>query len=185
MKVAKLGKAPSKRRELSLDKGRISDAVHQAVCEVTDSDGSGQCIYYAHAGQGLLRWLGIESYVQAGRHAVVVHGDYCIGTGEAVSVIGGDFHCWLSRPLRPVTGIEYRGPMEYVDFTARHYQWYTRGFSWTREEPPDYLWTVDPADWVRCEVDRAQTDFANDPENLGVDVICDLWRTAIRHYGSR
>lgn len=178
----RLGTPPPSAR-IAIDKDRIDRAVHRAVCEVTGGDGYGKCLYYAHAGWGLLSYLGITSYVQAGDCGVVIESgtDLCASTMGG-GVLAGDFHSWLIRPLRSFHTTTYQGPKEYIDFTARHYRRYATGTQWHQGDPPNYLWTADPSDWVRFRPNRSAIDFAANPENVGVAIITTLWLSAIMAY---
>jgi hypothetical protein len=143
----------------AIDKQRVADAVHRAVCQVTGGDGSFQCQRYAHAGHMLLNHLGIETVVQAGSLGLIPDDPNFVGwlryspTDEDEAIAG---HVWLAQ--RDAT---------MIDFTARHYRRYAHDPDYTRT-PPDYLWTKKSHEWAIF-----------DPVQEAVNVLGELTPTSI------
>ena len=152
-----------KRLDDPLVRDRIAEAVHQAVCEFTGSDGFGLCMLYSVAGMGVPSAFNHRLYPQAGTLGVLIDPpDYWMvmdAEGFEPSV-GGEFHCWLGGPSSS-------GDVELIDFSARHYKRYCGGLidvtdfdvvspglyvrrdlpvethkpmTWNREDPPAYVW---------------------------------------------
>jgi hypothetical protein len=158
---------PSMRRAKGLDKARIAEAVHRAVCEVTGSDGSWSCLRYAHAGCGLLMHLGVPVEVEAGHLEIVEDGQVIetlryTGYWDESHVSG---HAWLR------TG----GLL--IDFSARHFATYA-GRSLNRTVP--YIWG-ECRDVARYTEIRAATETA---AVTAVETI-ELFAAAINHYEGR
>ncbi len=156
--------------EKGLDKGRVAEAVHRAVCRMTGGDGSRGCQRYAHAGHGLLDYLGIDTAIRAGTLRIVLDTE----TGEEASLpyfgtFGLDItsgHVWLERRGSP------------IDFASRHYPSYTdRAYP---RVPPRYVWGRS-GEWARFEGD----DHAS--AELG-EMACesiDLMAEAVNQYEGR
>jgi hypothetical protein len=142
-----------------VEKARYAEAVHRAVCEVTESDGFARCMQYAVAGFGLLADAGY--ILQAGSLAIIAD-----ETDPTMAMLmdasNGGFdraegHCWLAR--------QNGSDCEIVDFAARHYRRYcedmmivedvqmmpagcifhidtdpTHKAKWNRADPPAYYW---------------------------------------------
>ena len=160
---AKMKMPPSVRRQRSLDKDRIAEAVHVAVCEATDSDGSYKCMWYAHAGQGLLDHLGVTAEVQCG-HLDIIEAGRVAKTleyfGDGYDYVSG--HTWL------------RAGGNVIDFAARHFSTYA-GKPLSR--PVDYIWGNRPGVARYTPLPDASA-MAGTTETRTLD----LWARAINAY---
>jgi hypothetical protein len=171
---------PATRR--TADKARIAEAVHQAVCEVTGTDGLGQCIAYAWSGAAIAEMLtGRTHYMQAGSCFV-----YCadadddgapywlgLGPGDGYTSAGaGDLHAWfIEMPAGggPAAPGERRqvahGELTLADLTLRHFrrQADLQGVPWDREPLPAYCW-----DTMHTVHERLKVRYAADAECMAV-----------------
>jgi hypothetical protein len=133
----------------------IAEAVHDAVCTFTQSDGFGLCHLYAVAGYTLLTQMaGPQWTMHAGSMWLAADppDGWCyFNAGRPHAFERGDFHCWLVQH-GPAKGDP---PAACVDFTARHFRrWVEQSadgggwgagvrLPWTHtEEPPPYVWTT-------------------------------------------
>jgi hypothetical protein len=102
----------------------IAEAVHQTVCEETNSDGCGHCMLYAIVGAFLSsRVFGGRYWPQAGtlqvQHDPEDPNHWMIFDARDNGVDGGEFHSWFARET---TGARGRSlPAEIVDLSSRHY----------------------------------------------------------------
>jgi hypothetical protein len=125
------------------EQARYAEAVHRAVCEVTESDGFGECLAYARASYALLADQGWT--IQVGQMVIIADPAKGLSGGGAV-ILGkdkdfwqGQYHAWLAR----LNGSK----IEIVDFTARHYRTYAETSlnappEWNRPDPPTWLWNA-------------------------------------------
>jgi len=138
-------------------KARFAEAVHQAVCEVTGSDGFGHCALYARAGAVAAAMVtGRDDYVvNAGRLTAGTgardpdDGDteLCLGMDPALSGYSGrEFHAWiLRRPAAAPSGVLLQADpdtVEVADLSMRHYKAMAEaiGLPWQREPLPGWYW---------------------------------------------
>lgn len=157
---------PSMRRARGLDKARIAEAVHAAVCEATGSDGSYQCVRYAHAGRGLIDHLRVRAEVQAG-HLEIMEGGEVVKT---LRYVGMSHHHTSGHVWLHVGGTV-------VDLAARHYPSYAG--RWLSRTVP-YIWG-ERRDLARYTMVADATDEAAvmGPESM------DLAAAAINAYEGR
>jgi hypothetical protein len=95
----------------------IAEAVHRAVCDVTEGDGCGQCMLYAAAGWVLAaRVFGRRYMPQAGKLYIVADPPHGKIAFEQTSLESGEFHCWFAYSRTGQTG----PAAELVDLSARH-----------------------------------------------------------------
>lgn len=121
----------------------ISDAVHRAIVEVTQSSGIGLCSLYAHAGAIVAhRMIGAVPGVQGGEYGVNAGSAHIQVSSEYVFQMradipetrGREFHVWFGR-------IHHGNRVELVDLTARHYTaWAERMGIPVEIEYPAFLW---------------------------------------------
>jgi hypothetical protein len=142
------------RHSAALDRDRIAEAVHHAVCDYTGTDGSGQCAMYAVAGMGLLLGLRENACVQIG--ALCLQPD----PGDPTAWISmdpangwGEVHAWLALWKRPPSPGVSPSDVEIIDLSARHYRRYVEDMPsilppgvapiekvWRQPGEPAYLW---------------------------------------------
>lgn len=141
-----------------ISRARIAQAVHEAVCEVTGTDGYGHCVMYAQAGALTASVLTGRDYVLQAGAAVVFTGDVN-GYGELALHVdpagsewngqrGGrennELHCWLTRRPAEVPGsaVPATPGDEVADFSLRHWRWAVAeaGMPWSREPLPAFWW---------------------------------------------
>lgn len=155
---------------MTADDGRrralIAEAVHDAVCAFSKSDGFGLCQLYTIAGYMLLGALdGPQWVMQAGSAWILADppdGWCCYDATTRDALARGEFHCWLAKqgPTKASP------PAAFVDFSARHFhRWVDHlqvigggeRIPWTHPtEPPPYMWTEGTqSEWVRWEPDPA------------------------------
>ena len=167
-------------------KDTIAEAVHLAVCEHTQSDGTGQCYWYTIAAWPLLRVVtGLPFMPQFGSlHLLVDEPDgwFHLDCSHG-GMHRGEFHGWLVLPGEA----DARGripPLQVVDFSTRYWhrlventQWGMKDarsseegtfylvqpnqerIPWTRPAPPIYLWCEGmPPSWIGYEADLATMD---------------------------
>lgn len=137
-------------------KARIAEAVHQAVCQVTGSDGFGHCALYASVGAAVMSAAtGAEYVVNAGRLEVGTgardpedgDAETYLGMDPALSGYSGrEFHAWiLRRPPGMAVGTVFQadpGSVEVADLSMRHYRAMAEGIglTWQREALPPWYW---------------------------------------------
>jgi hypothetical protein len=133
---------------------RIAEAVHQAVCEVTGSDGFSHCALYASVGATVASLAtGDEYVVNAGRLEVgtgtrdAVDTELYLGMDPALSGYSGrEFHAWfIRRPAEGPTGVLFTADprsVEVADLSMRHYRAMAEaiGMTWQRETLPAWYW---------------------------------------------
>src|SRR5262245_9152683 len=116
----------------TFDRAAIAEAVHQAICQVSDSDGRGMCAYYARAGAVV---TGVVTGQEYGFNAGLIQidvgdrnasGDLWFTMDPAASGYNGmEFHAWfVRRPPGATTGETITGRrnrrIEVVDLSWRH-----------------------------------------------------------------
>jgi hypothetical protein len=75
-----------------------------------------------------------------------------------------ELHCWVMLANRPLPQGFQQKPegVQIIDLCSRYYRRYTEETlvvetadpplqPWARAEPPDYIWTSTPPDWLRLE----------------------------------
>lgn len=148
-------------------RGLIAEAVHDAVCAFSHSDGFGACQLYAVAGYALLSKIdGPQWIMQAGSAWMLADppdGWWLYDAGSPDAWERGEFHCWLAKQGATPEG----PPAAFVDFTSRHLrrtveQMATVGdlgsgerIPWTHTtEPPPFIWTEgEQSPWVHWQPD--------------------------------
>jgi hypothetical protein len=137
---------------------RVAAAVHQAVQEVTGTDGRGLCGLYATAGAATLNVLsdGLMWVWQAGSFRVQAtrEGDCLAWDAERGGVRAFEYHAWIIRVHQRAKcnlgGIAAGEAVclgdgsgaEVVDLTSRFYREHAAGIglTWDMPEPPPYIW---------------------------------------------
>ena len=132
-------------------KARIADAVHNAVCEFTGTDGVGQCDLYVSTGWYLLRkHTNLWVMPQAGTIGILADPPDVWYVMDGRNYQNGEIHCWLTaHHTRPPEG-DYHGEFTFIDFSSRHYASYLgrmgmvendidRPIRWNTTFP-DFLW---------------------------------------------
>jgi hypothetical protein len=138
----------------SVDRDRIAEAIHRAVCEESNSDGQGRCALYALAGRLVLTQLTATPYIfQAGGFAASIS-----DTSPRVMIMDpqsdhyrcNEFHCWIARwpqGAKPGDCHKVSPDDEFVDFSLRHIPAYTKRvrpgtqpMEWERADWPLYFW---------------------------------------------
>src|SRR5437763_388203 len=89
-----------------IEKNRVAEAVHLAVCDWTGGDGFGHCILYAVAGAHLTsRLTGQKYFPVAGSLALYPDPERQEGITfdpkAGGGLLGGEFHAWIIGPLPP------------------------------------------------------------------------------------
>lgn len=184
----------------SLDKARIADAIHEAVCLVGRDEGVGHCDAYAFAGAIVLAVLTKQDWsVQGGAAYFGTGVDLDSPEGELAfayvpsetspietpngmtgpgGLTNGELHAWCARAQDGQAA-------EIADFSARHIPHLSRlcGFGWKREEPP-YLWGT-PRDLYeqrynyRAELETVNLihkNFSENTRSYGDAATLALWR---------
>lgn len=160
-------------------KSRIAEAVHRAVCEVTGTDGCGQCLYYALGGALLLNKVTNRLFVpQIGGLLLLTsppdrwHGVDMSAEGDPMkSFHNSDFHCWISEAnsKRLRLGNQPQKCRAMIDLSSRHYHQLLKrvipDIEWNREPPPSYLWSDGRAlpDWIRIWPEAEPMSIFYDP----------------------
>ena len=146
--------ARNQQKSLAVKRRTISQAVHQTVCEITQSDGTGKCMLYAVIGASLASCVLDESYLPQAGSLIIQCGPEskdCWGIEpqhHENAFLSGEFHCWFGRATgRPGECVE---ATELVDLSARHYRKSHANFQfvgeanppeWKLPDPPDFIWT--------------------------------------------
>lgn len=139
-----------------ISKARIAEAVHEAVCHVTGSDGFGHCALYARAGAVVASVItGTEYVVNAGRLEAGTgtpdpedaSTELYLGMDPALSGHSGrEFHAWfIRRPPGTAQGVLLTADpdtVEVADLAVRHYRAMAEaiGLPWRREALPPWYW---------------------------------------------
>lgn len=160
---------------------RMSDVIHDSVCEFTHTDGVGQCYWTTIAAWWLLRQQGQNWLPCVGSLSLLIDPPDGMFTMDASD--GGmdrmEFHCWLIQPSPEILTTGSGMPLAWLDFTARYWKELTvrtqRGIvgtltddqgtlflldphqeriPWTQVDPPKYLWCEHPPEWVGYRPDR-------------------------------
>jgi hypothetical protein len=138
----------------TFDRGAIAEAVHQAVCHASDSDGRNLCAYYARAGAIVTSVVaGRNEYAfSAGGIEVAVgdrngDGDLWLAMDPSESGYNGmEFHAWFVRApawMAPGPVSARAGKrVEVVDLAMRHLRRNAEmlGMPWRRESLPVFFW---------------------------------------------
>lgn len=178
-------------------KSRIAEAVHEAVCQVSQTDGCGRCLYYALAGAMLLNRVTKRLFVpQVGGLSIQTsppdgwYGVDMSAQGDPIqSFYDGDFHCWIAEV--PEGGTEPGSRQRckaLIDLSSRHYDrlfdFIMPPIEWKREPPPAYLWLDDGImpDWVRMWPEAEPMSVLFDTIHMDVYVRRDLFRIALDHF---
>lgn len=135
---------------------QIAGAVHEAVCEVTGTDGFQRCLEYAWSGAVIAQTVTGKPHTwQAGSAAVFIADDddggapYYLGLGPGDGYTGasnGDLHCWFGEvPAGARAGetLELKpGELVVADLSLRHFRTNAEklGLPWNRDPLPDYCW---------------------------------------------
>jgi hypothetical protein len=106
-------------------KDRMAEAVHAAVCEVTEGSGLGRCAHYAVAGSVLATVVTGKRYMAQAGSLYLSHdpADPTLLTAMVceAGIESGECHCWC---IGPVAEGRKAGPVtqdqEFIDFSARH-----------------------------------------------------------------
>lgn len=170
---------------LGLDRDKIAETVHRAVCQFTRGDGYGRCAYYTYAGAALLTYLTKEQWlVQGGTLKLWCDADEQGPLGLAMDaslggIEGNEFHSWIVGPIRPhhhkPGRHELAGDLNIVDFSSRHFKRHVEDIAgraagpegivvrWNLPEPPAYIWTTKKPDWytVQAEEQASNRLWAN------------------------
>jgi hypothetical protein len=140
----------------------IAEAVHDAVCTFSRSDGFRLCQLYTVAGYMLLSHIdGPKWVMQAGSAWMLADppdGWWYYDAGTPYALERGEFHCWLAKQ----GATKDSPPAAFVDFSSRHFhrmidQMLVVGggerIPWTHTtEPPPFIWTEGTqSDWVHWE----------------------------------
>ena len=155
---------------LPVHKEFVAEAVHQAVCEYTGTDGCQRCMYYALTGSWLLSQITGRSHMpQVGSLRFLAEPpDGWIEidikrSGDTInSVYDGQFHAWIATcstgsPKDPT----------FIDLTTRHFKKLSEKemdgetLTWSRPDPPTFLWAAirDLPDWICLQADEDATKF--------------------------
>src|SRR5262249_48867128 len=114
-------------RPTGLNRQRLADAVHRAVCEYHQDDGFGRCADYAFAGAMLLMALTKKQYTPQAGSLWVSHdpGDptLCLAMiAENDGIYAGEFHAWVVGPVDGRAGGAMPDDVEVIDLSARHFK---------------------------------------------------------------
>jgi len=147
------GKQPA----TDISHAQIAEAVHQAVCQATGTNGFRQCIAYAVPGAAVASVITGQPHIMQAGGIEVLTGDVT-GEGEAALVLdplsadpeGGvenqEFHAWFSpEPVGLARGVVTsvrRDDLIIADLSMRHFSEYcaAAGAPWSREPLPAYCW---------------------------------------------
>ncbi len=150
-------------------KKHISGAVHQAVCEYTQSDGLGRCVLYALGAWLLANRLFEKDYIlQAGSLYILAdppNGAVAFDV-QHNGMSRGEFHCWVIGVDKKASRDDLSAH-ELIDLTSRHYRRMVEEqlqiaesveieglppvmllagknrMRWSRDdEPPEFIWTT-------------------------------------------
>ena len=189
----------------------IAEAVHNAICETTHSDGTCFCLYYAVTGCLLARDVFGKPYLpQAG--TLILNCDsesnkVIAMEPESDGLEGGEFHCWFSLPDSGAPGT-LSTASEIVDLTSRHYETYVANPlcltesgvptgdrermivagderpQWSLPSPPDFIWIDNGVfpDYVRLIPCENPTNALRQVMDDGDDAIRILYAAAVSHY---
>jgi hypothetical protein len=151
------------------DRVAIADAVHEAVCLISGSDGYGHCIFYAQVGavvasavtgrkfsmQAGQLWIGLGDVDGTGQElflAAIPDGGEYHHEGIGATVSGGlevgEFHAWFAREpdgVSPEPGTAVTvSPHDYecADLSLRHHQRFVAdaGMEYHRPPLPPFFW---------------------------------------------
>ncbi len=153
---------------------RVAEAVHQAGCEITGSDGDGLASAYGLAGARGASFFGGEMVPQAG--------ELFITTGSGEQSLG--HWAWMARIPEGHTleALPYEGGLQIADFAWRHIRRAAedRGVTWDRKDLAPWFWGNSA--WL----DSLGVRYAPEPgggqlaeEILSKDVIGDIVALAI------
>jgi hypothetical protein len=182
----------------------VAEAVHEAVCAFSQSDGYGRCQLYTVAGCILLTNVdGPGWYMQAGSAWILADppdGFWHYDATQPLALARGEFHCWLAKEGATKGG----PPAAFVDFSARHFHRTVNEMNaagpreggeripWTHQtEPPPYIWTNgSPSDWVRweplpdlCEALYTQVVHHGAEYRRFHPLLAEAYRTRVRQHG--
>lgn len=143
-------------------RSRVAEAVHWAVCEFTQGDGFGRCMFYSFAGSVLLsRLTGRPFLPQAGSLWVLAEPpnvwlEFDVRHGDDVwaSMERGEYHCWIAEATSDAGG--FQSAKSLIDLSSRHFKAFAERcdwgepVSWLRPDPPSYVWLTGGLlpDWV-------------------------------------
>jgi hypothetical protein len=145
-------------------KTKIADTVHEVVCEAAGTDGVGCCHLYAVVGAGVLSGLTRRLHLpQAGtlqlRCDPASEWLFTMDGTRGIEGPGAEGHCWVVEVPRHAKAGRHRvspGGVTRIDLSARHYRALLRPEftasgslpEWRIEDPPAYVWTDRPPDWL-------------------------------------
>ena len=211
-RAAKAGRRAEREGRQRAGRARMAEAVHEAVCQVTGSDGFGHCPLYAWAGAVVASVVTGGDYdLHAG--AVTVWTGDVNANGELAlridppgaefdhpllgtmpgGMANGELHAWFSpRPTGLVPGVvtEIRkADLVVADFGMRHLRRHAAeaGMPWEREPLPAYCWASLPNVGARLRVDYEPepptTEFVHDKLRRMGAAPYDVATTALRLLG--
>jgi len=173
---------------VDLHDSAIRDAVahelHQAVLDVSESDGVGWCLLYSAGGEMLLNHLSGDASYAGQVGSLRLHLPDAGSDASIFAMVvdhGGvdrhEFHAWIGRHLTArapdgTVAVQVdEDQYEVIDFSARHYPTWWNGMAahledlpaWTGPTPA-YIWTVKQhlPPWVSLRASVAETLRAHD-----------------------
>jgi hypothetical protein len=183
------------RRITPILKDTLAEAVHRGVCDFTDSDGVGQCFYYATASFTIARLVtGLTFQPQIGAiHLRIDEPEVgspgwfhmeCEGDGFDI----GDFHAWAV--VADSTGTL---PLHLIDFSSRHWDRLhekvhkhkdSDEIPWTRPKPPTYIWyeNGELPDWIQYEPKVRAMRKMYELYERDIPMIARLNKVVIKHW---